>query len=94
MSFWKKKKYCEYCGSEKKSDGSCSNPKCIAYKEKLQRIPPLNLTAPLQRKDELNGLGYYPAFRTVLLLTGILLYKFRERNEADKERAGRPAEKE
>ena len=34
MSFWKKKKYCEYCGSEKKSDGSCSNPKCIAYNEK------------------------------------------------------------
>lgn len=34
MSFWKKKKYCEYCGSEKKSDGSCSNPKCIAYNKK------------------------------------------------------------
>lgn len=30
MAFWKKKKYCQYCGSEVK-DGSCSNEKCIAY---------------------------------------------------------------
>lgn len=32
MSFWKKKSYCEYCGSEKNTDGSCKNPKCIDYK--------------------------------------------------------------
>lgn len=32
MAFWKKKKYCQYCGSELKSDGSCSNQNCIAYK--------------------------------------------------------------
>lgn len=31
MAFWKKKKYCQYCGSEVK-DGCCSNPDCIAYK--------------------------------------------------------------
>ena len=31
MSFWKRKKYCQYCGSELKSDGSCSNERCIAY---------------------------------------------------------------
>ncbi len=31
MAFWKKKKYCQYCGSEVK-DGGCSNPDCIAYK--------------------------------------------------------------
>ncbi|WP_337742200.1 hypothetical protein [Megasphaera sp.] len=31
MSFWKKKKYCQYCGSELKSDGTCPNPDCIAY---------------------------------------------------------------
>lgn len=31
MSFWKKKKYCKYCGSELKSDGTCSNQDCIAY---------------------------------------------------------------
>ena len=29
MSFWKRKKYCQYCGSELKSD--CSNERCIAY---------------------------------------------------------------
>jgi len=33
MAFWKKKKYCNFCGSELKADGSCSNEKCIAYKE-------------------------------------------------------------
>lgn len=33
MAFWKKKNYCKYCGSELKADGSCSNEKCIAYKE-------------------------------------------------------------
>ena len=32
MSFWKKKKYCPYCGSELKTDGSCPNKDCIAYK--------------------------------------------------------------
>jgi hypothetical protein len=32
MSFWKKKKYCQYCGSELKTDGSCTNKDCIAYK--------------------------------------------------------------
>lgn len=32
MSFWKKKKYCEYCGSVKNADGNCPNQKCIAYK--------------------------------------------------------------
>nr|DAL13278.1 MAG TPA_asm: NAD-dependent DNA ligase C4 zinc finger domain [Caudoviricetes sp.] len=32
MAFWKKKKYCQYCGSELKADGGCSNPNCIAYK--------------------------------------------------------------
>lgn len=32
MSFWKRKKYCQYCGSEVK-DGRCSNPDCIAFKE-------------------------------------------------------------
>lgn len=31
MSFWKKKKYCTYCGSELKSDGTCPNKDCIAY---------------------------------------------------------------
>ena len=31
MSFWKKKKYCLYCGSELKADGSCSNKDCIKY---------------------------------------------------------------
>lgn len=31
MSFWKKKKYCQYCGSELKSDGTCPNKDCIAY---------------------------------------------------------------
>lgn len=34
MSFWKKKKYCEYCGSVKNADGNCPNQKCIAYKGK------------------------------------------------------------
>jgi hypothetical protein len=34
MSFWKKKKYCKFCGSEENADGSCSNSKCIAYKDK------------------------------------------------------------
>lgn len=33
MAFWEKKKYCKYCGSELKADGSCSNEKCIAYKK-------------------------------------------------------------
>lgn len=33
MSFWKKKKYCTYCGSEVDKSGSCSNEKCIAHKE-------------------------------------------------------------
>lgn len=33
MAFWKKKKYCQYCGSEVK-DGCCSNPDCIAFKAK------------------------------------------------------------
>lgn len=32
MSFWKRKNYCEYCGSVKNNDGSCPNSKCIAYK--------------------------------------------------------------
>lgn len=31
MSFWKRKKYCKYCGSELKSDGTCPNKDCIAY---------------------------------------------------------------
>ncbi|MFP8919936.1 hypothetical protein [uncultured Megasphaera sp.] len=31
MSFWKRKKYCKYCGSELKSDGTCLNKDCIAY---------------------------------------------------------------
>ncbi len=31
MSFWKRKKYCQYCGSELKSDGTCPNKECIAY---------------------------------------------------------------
>lgn len=31
MSFWKRKKYCKYCGSELKSDGTCPNKGCIAY---------------------------------------------------------------
>lgn len=35
MAFWKKKKYCQYCGSEIK-DGSCSNPGCIAFKESTE----------------------------------------------------------
>lgn len=33
MAFWKKKKYCNFCGSELKADGSCSNEKCITYKK-------------------------------------------------------------
>lgn len=32
MSFWKKKKYCPYCGSELNADGNCPNKDCIAYK--------------------------------------------------------------
>lgn len=32
MAFWKRKKYCQYCGSELKADGSCTNKNCIAYK--------------------------------------------------------------
>lgn len=32
MAFWKRKKYCQYCGSELKSDGTCPNKDCIAYK--------------------------------------------------------------
>lgn len=31
MSFWKRKKYCKYCGSTLKADGSCPNVNCIAY---------------------------------------------------------------
>lgn len=31
MAFWKKKKYCQYCGSELKTDGTCPNKDCIAY---------------------------------------------------------------
>lgn len=31
MSFWKKKKYCPYCGSELIADGSCPNKDCIKY---------------------------------------------------------------
>lgn len=31
MSFWKRKKYCQYCGSELKSNGTCPNKDCIAY---------------------------------------------------------------
>lgn len=31
MSFWRRKKYCKYCGSELKSDGTCQNKDCIAY---------------------------------------------------------------
>lgn len=31
MSFWKRKKYCKYCGSTLKADGSCPNINCIAY---------------------------------------------------------------
>lgn len=36
MAFWKKKKYCQYCGSEVK-DGSCSNPDCIAFKKSEEK---------------------------------------------------------
>lgn len=32
MAFWQKQKYCKFCGSVLKADGSCSNEKCIAYK--------------------------------------------------------------
>ena len=31
MSFWKRKKYCKYCGSELKNDGTCPNKDGIAY---------------------------------------------------------------
>lgn len=31
MSFWKRKKYCKYCGSELQNDGTCPNKDCIAY---------------------------------------------------------------
>lgn len=31
MSFWKKKKYCPYCGSELNANGSCPNKNCIKY---------------------------------------------------------------
>lgn len=31
MAFWKKKKYCQYCGSALNSDGTCPNKDCIAY---------------------------------------------------------------
>lgn len=31
MSFWKRKKYCKYCGSTLNADGSCPNVNCIAY---------------------------------------------------------------
>lgn len=36
MSFWKKKKYCPYCGSELNADGSCPNKNCIKYTDSIQ----------------------------------------------------------
>lgn len=38
MAFWKKKNYCEFCGSEKNKDGTCPNPKCIKYKTEKQDV--------------------------------------------------------
>lgn len=36
MSFWKKKKYCPYCGSTLNTDGSCPNKSCIKYTDSTQ----------------------------------------------------------
>jgi hypothetical protein len=52
MSFWKRKKYCKYCGSELKSDDTCPNKDCIAYvAPKTDTASDANTTA----KPDANG---------------------------------------
>lgn len=53
MSFWKKKKYCKYCGSTLKSDGTCPNKDCIAYVELTTNTAVGDATT--NTKDDTNG---------------------------------------
>lgn len=52
MSFWKRKKYCQYCGSELKSDGTCPNKDCIAY---VAKTDALSSDAATTAKPDTNG---------------------------------------